>query len=212
MGAPASAAERVSTTYERRVPRMFRTCCRLAPSRAARGGPYPERVADRRDIGSWLEGEPAGRDPVYGRGRRLGLSREGSGSLARLRRRAAALMIDWVACLAISAAFFPVTSDGFYLARGSSLATLGVFALENVLLVGSIGNTLGHRLLGLRVRRVFPTNGGEAPDPVWETAAPGLLSALVRTVLLCLVIPAVVWDTDGRGLHDRVAGTAIVLR
>ena len=42
--------------------------------------------------------------------------------------------------------------------------------------------------------------------------APGLLSALVRTALLCLVVPAVVWDADGRGLHDRVAGTAIVRR
>ena len=42
--------------------------------------------------------------------------------------------------------------------------------------------------------------------------APGFLSALARTILLCLVVPAVVWDSDGRGLHDRVAGTAIVRR
>ncbi len=123
-----------------------------------------------------------------------------------------ALLIDWFACLAISAAFFPVTSQGFYLTRGSSLATLGVFALENVLLVGSIGNTLGHRLMGLRVRRVFAAQSDAAKDPVWETAAPGFLSALTRTLLLCLVVPAVIWDADGRGLHDRVAGTAIVRR
>ncbi len=123
-----------------------------------------------------------------------------------------ALLIDWFACLAISAAFFPVTTDGFYLTRGNSLATLGIFALENVILVGSIGNTLGHRLLGLRVRRVFLTAPGEQRDPIWETAAPGLLSAVVRTFLLCLVIPAVIWDAEGRGLHDRFAGTAIVRR
>lgn len=123
-----------------------------------------------------------------------------------------ALLIDWFACLAISAAFFPVTSGGFYLTRGSSLATLGIFALENVLLVGSIGNTLGHRIVGLRVRRVFATPKGEVVDPVWETAAPGFVSAVVRTVLLCLVVPAVIWDADGRGLHDRLAGTAIVRR
>ncbi|WP_426592286.1 RDD family protein [Cellulomonas sp. McL0617] len=169
-------------------------------------------MADRRDVSSWLEGEPAGRDPADARGHRLGLSEAGPGSLARLGRRVGALLVDWFACLAISAAFFPVTSDGFYLTRGSSLATLGVFALENVLLVGSIGNTLGHRLFGLRVRRVFPTTTGENADPVWETAAPGFLSAVVRTLLLCLVIPAVIWDADGRGLHDRVAGTAIVRR
>jgi len=123
-----------------------------------------------------------------------------------------ALLIDWFACLAISAAFFPVTTDGFYLTRGSSLATLAIFALENVVLVGSIGFTLGHRLLGLRVRRVFATPAGQVPDPVWRTAAPGFVSAVVRTLLLCLVVPAVIWDADGRGLHDRLAGTAIVRR
>lgn len=169
-------------------------------------------MADRRDVSSWLEGQPAGSDPAAGRGRRLGLSAEGSGSLARLGRRVGALLVDWFACLAISGALFAGTNDGFLLTRGNSWATLGIFALENVLLVGSIGNTLGHRLLGLRVRRVFPTDSPAASDRVWATAAPGFLSALVRTALLCLVIPAVVWDADGRGLHDRVAGTAIVRR
>ena len=32
----------------------------------------------------------------------------------------------------------------------------------------------------------------------------------MRTVLLFLVIPAVVWDRDGRGLHDKIAHTVIV--
>jgi len=32
----------------------------------------------------------------------------------------------------------------------------------------------------------------------------------VRSALLCLVIPAVVWDRDGRGLHDTAAGTVLV--
>ncbi len=41
---------------------------------------------------------------------------------------------------------------------------------------------------------------------------PGLLAGAVRTGLLCLVIPAVVWDKDGRGLHDLAARTAIVRR
>jgi len=143
---------------------------------------------------------------------RLGLPETGPGSLAPLGRRVVALAIDWIACLLISGAFFAVDANAFLLSRGNSMATLGIFALENVLLVGSIGNTLGHRLLGLRVRRVFPGQPAEKSDSVWATAAPGFLSALVRTVLLCLVIPAVVWDSDGRGLHDRLAGTAIVRR
>ena len=121
-----------------------------------------------------------------------------------------ALVVDWVACLLISGAFFAADPDVFLLSRGDPIATLGIFALENVLLVGSLGHTLGHRLFGLRVRRVFPGRTGD--DATWATMAPGFLSALVRTALLCLVVPAVVWDADGRGLHDRVAGTAIVRR
>jgi len=38
------------------------------------------------------------------------------------------------------------------------------------------------------------------------------VAALVRTLLLGLVIPAVVTDDDGRGLHDRAAGTVVVRR
>jgi uncharacterized RDD family membrane protein YckC len=176
---------------------------------------YPARVADRRDLSSWLGGTPEDPEGPAGsvpRGVRLGLPGSGTGALAPLGRRVVALVIDWMACLLISGAFFVADPTAFVLSRGNPLATLGIFALENVLLVGSIGHTLGHRLLGLRVRRVFPDRPTERTDPVWATAAPGFLSALVRTVLLCLVVPAAVWDSDGRGLHDRVAGTAIVRR
>jgi uncharacterized RDD family membrane protein YckC len=34
--------------------------------------------------------------------------------------------------------------------------------------------------------------------------------ALLRTFLLVLLIPAVIWDRDGRGLHDRLTDTAVV--
>jgi len=112
-----------------------------------------------------------------------------------------ALVIDWVACLAISAAFF----------GGDAMATLGVFAIENVVLVGTLGMTVGHRLLGLRVVRLVRVV--DAPEgPVEPGTQPGLLAGAVRAVLLCLVVPAVVWDADGRGMHDRLAGTVIVRR
>jgi len=38
----------------------------------------------------------------------------------------------------------------------------------------------------------------------------GLYAIGMRTVLLFLIIPAAVWDADGRGLHDRVAHTVIL--
>jgi hypothetical protein len=32
----------------------------------------------------------------------------------------------------------------------------------------------------------------------------------VRSVLLMIVIPALVWDSDHRGFHDKIAGTVLV--
>ena len=66
-----------------------------------------------------------------------------------------------------------------------------------LLLVGTLGSTIGHRLVGLRV---LSLHGGAARP----------LQVLVRTVLLCLFLPAMFWDRDGRGLHDKAAGTVIV--
>ena len=167
-------------------------------------------------MGSWLERDAgSGASP----GVRLGLPATGPGSLAGAGRRVAALAVDWVACLLISGMLFPAGRvAAFSLVRGEPMATLGVFALENVLLVGTVGHTLGHRLLNLRVRAltsVAPGGASSSPQPpesAWLRRAPGLLRAAVRTVLLLLMIPAVVRDGDGRGLHDRVAGTAIVRR
>lgn len=165
-------------------------------------------MTTRENVGSWLEGGPGG-DPG-GRGARLGLPAQGSGSAAGVGRRIVALVVDWVVCLAISATFFPADATAAFLLRADSMVTLAVFALENLLLVGLLGFTLGHRLLGMRVRTAGHAPGG-APVPD-DGRAPGLVRAFVRTLLLCLVIPAAVWDSDGRGLHDRLAGTAIVRR
>lgn len=106
---------------------------------------------------------------------------------AGLGRRAVALLVDWLVASLISAGFF-----GF-----DSLATLAVFGVMTAVLVGTLGATIGHRICGIAVR----TLDGRLPGPVL---------ALVRTVGLCLVVPAAVWSSDGRGLHDRWAGTDIV--
>ena len=164
----------------------------------------------RDSVGSWLEGGPGGGQDGSARGSRLGLPATGPGSLGRLGRRVVALAVDWVACLAVSAVLFPAATTGVFLLRGDPLATLAVFAAENLVLVGTLGHTLGHRLTGLQVRRaVRATPDGPVTLP---PSAPGLVAALVRTLLLCLVLPAVVWDGDGRGLHDRAAGTVLVRR
>lgn len=69
--------------------------------------------------------------------------------------------------------------------------------IENILLVGTLGMTVGHRIMGLMVLRV---DGERA----------GLVPATIRTLLLALVLPAVIWDKDERGFHDRIARTMIV--
>lgn len=102
-----------------------------------------------------------------------------------LGRRVLALVLDWSACLLFSYAFFG--SDPW--------VTLAAFAVLRVLTVGTVGASPFQRLLGLKVTRA---DGGWA----------GPLRALIRTALLCLVIPAAV-TVDGRGLHDLAAGTRI---
>jgi uncharacterized RDD family membrane protein YckC len=126
------------------------------------------------------------------------MPRGGPGSLGRFGRRLVGVVIDWTVCQLIAYAFLDVPLPFTEVATSRDTAVLlAIFAIENLLLVSTIGSTLGHRVVGLRV---------QSTDA--RTARP--FQAVVRTVLLCLFIPAMVWDRDGRGLHDRAAGTVIV--
>jgi len=42
----------------------------------------------------------------------------------------------------------------------------------------------------------MPRRGQRRPDP-----------GVVRTALLAVVIPAMIWDRDTRGFHDKIPGT-----
>ncbi|KUN48522.1 RDD family protein [Streptomyces olivochromogenes] len=149
---------------------------------------------NRQAIGSWLSGpraalEDAGADLGY-RGEQLGLPEQGPGSIARPGRRLAALAIDWALCLLIA---YGLLTHGYKPGATGNWALL-VFFVLGVLTVGTVGSTPGKRLLGLRI---VPEGGGRL-NP---------LRVLLRTALLCVVIPALIWDRDGRGLHDRMART-----
>ena len=78
-----------------------------------------------------------------------------------------------------------------------SWLTLGIFSVLQVLFIPTIGGSVGHRLVGLRV---VPVSGG------WV----GFWRPIVRTVLLAIVVPAVIWDSDQRGFHDKLAGTVLI--
>lgn len=119
-----------------------------------------------------------------------------------------ALAVDWVLSMAVASLFWRDPGGAGPL-PAQPWATLAVFAVSTAVFVAVLGHTLGHRLLGLRVVRLaVDAKGLRRPLP----GPPGLLAGAVRTGLLCLVIPAVVWDRDGRGLHDVAASTAIVRR
>lgn len=122
-------------------------------------------------------------------GERLGLPAEGPRSIGRFGRRILALVIDWGLAVLVSLAFFDY----------DPLANLVIFAAAQILFLTLLNGSIGHLAVGLRV---VPLEGG------WI----GWWRPIVRTLLLCLVIPAVIWDRDQRGLHDKAAGTILVRR
>ncbi|MBP0459054.1 RDD family protein [Streptomyces montanisoli] len=152
---------------------------------------------NRQAIGSWLSGpraaaEDMGVDFGY-RGQRLGLPQDGPGSVAPLGRRFGAIFVDWALCVII--VYGLITRGGVNVVENWALA---VFFVLSALTVGTLGFTPGKRLFRLRV---VSEAGGRL----------GFGWALIRSVLLCLAIPALIWDRDGRGLHDRL-GRAVQVR
>ncbi|MGY1712207.1 RDD family protein [Geodermatophilus sp. SYSU D00758] len=124
------------------------------------------------------------------RGAALGLPAEGPGSLASFSGRVAAFAVDALASALVAGLFTAPELPGNW--------SLVAFAAVTVVSLALFGQTPGMRLLGLRL--AHPREGARLAP--WR--------AVVRTALLCLLVPALVVDSDGRGLHDRVTGTAVV--
>jgi len=130
-------------------------------------------------------------------GERLGLPDSGRGSVARFGRRVGALAID-VACAAIIGyAFFHHTDAVTGMPVADPIATNIIFAIVQIVFIPTLGGSPGHRLLGMRV---VPLKGG------WV----GAWRPVVRTALLFLIVPALIWDADQRGLHDKAVGTVLI--
>ncbi len=134
---------------------------------------------------------PTATDPRYP-GERIGLPESGIGSLAGFGARVVAFLVDTAVANGLAFAMFQTQGPaGLYVLAG--------FALEVWLLTAFAGGSAGHLVCGLEVLRL-----DHRPVGLWR--------ALIRTALLCLLIPAAIWDRDGRGLHDLAAGTALVRR
>jgi len=131
-------------------------------------------------------------------GERLGLPKTGPGSVGRIGRRIAALAIDYAAASLIATAFLGFQQFALPKEAGiTQFAPMIVFAVLQILFIPTIGGSPGHRIVGLRLVMV---NGA------WV----GLWRPIVRTVLLVFVIPAVIFDADQRGLHDKAVGTVLI--
>ena len=110
---------------------------------------------------------------------------------ANFGRRFGALLIDWALCLLVAS---------FYAdPRVVAWPPVAVLIVLNTVCIGLFGQTPGMALAG--VRCVSSADGG----------AIGLARALLRAVLLALLIPAVILDANRRGLHDRAAGSIVIL-
>lgn len=78
--------------------------------------------------------------------------------------------------------------------------SLLVWALLSVVPVSMFGVTPGMALMGIWVARV----DGSSMVGLWR--------AVVRCALTLLLIPAMVWNVDGRAWHDRLTGTLVLRR
>ena len=116
------------------------------------------------------------------------------GEVGGLGRRFGAIAIDWIVAIGISRVLFSSVAYG---SLESSAAILLIFAAEVIVLTWLTAASFGQRILGLRVVR---TDGSRL----------GLLRSVGRTLLICLVIPAVVMDAQGRGLHDRAVDSVVI--
>jgi uncharacterized RDD family membrane protein YckC len=109
-------------------------------------------------------------------------------------KRILALIFDWVAAILV-VQVIPNGPD--YGTQSNSLLTLLVFAIEVTLFTWMMGSSFGQRIVGLRVRDLI------------KDSNPTLVQSLIRTLLIVLLIPPLLADAAGRGLHDRIIKTKI---
>ena len=108
--------------------------------------------------------------------------------------RVGAITLDWFMSYAIASAI----SGGISQSHGRSLTILGIFFAEVSILTALQGASAGQKLMRLKVIR-FSDGGQLAP-----------LQVLIRTILLCLVVTAITYDENGRGLHERLSNSVLV--
>jgi uncharacterized RDD family membrane protein YckC len=106
-------------------------------------------------------------------------------------------VIDWLASLLVAGAFAGREVTGS--TGWKAWLPMMVFLLEAGFLTALMGGSFGQLVLRVAVVRI-------------DNRPLTLLRALGRTLLICLVVPPLVFDRDRRGLHDLVARTVTLRR
>jgi uncharacterized RDD family membrane protein YckC len=124
---------------------------------------------------------------------------EGAFETASWLRRILALLVDWVVSTLVVVALVGLEDYTDTTGGPEQFYVLGVYVVESAVLTWLAAGSFGKLVSGLRV---VPVDGRLRPiNP---------LRILARQVLIALVIPPLIFRSDGRGLHDMLAGTATV--
>ena len=103
------------------------------------------------------------------------------------------VLIDWLMSYAIAIGFFVEFGEP---AMGAVVFL--IFTVQYLTFAVLGGSTPGHRIMGLKIVRF---SDGGMPTPI---------QALIRTGLLILIITAITFDQNGRGINERLSNTVLV--
>ena len=108
-------------------------------------------------------------------------------------RRMLGVLIDWLMSYAIAVGFFVEFGE-----PSMGAVVFLTFTAQYLLFAALGGATPGHRIVGLKIVRF---SDGAMPTP---------LQALIRTGLLVLIVTAITFDQNGRGINERLSNTVLV--
>ena len=108
-------------------------------------------------------------------------------------RRMLGVLIDWLMSYAIAIGFFVEFGES-----SMGAVVFLIFTAQYLLFAALGGATPGHRVVGLKIVRF---SDGGMPTP---------LHALIRTGLLVLVLTAITFDHNGRGINERLSNTVLI--
>ena len=108
-------------------------------------------------------------------------------------RRMLGVLIDWLMSYAIAIGFFVEFGE-----PSMGAVVVLTFTAQYLLFAALGGATPGHRIVGLKIVRF---SDGAMPTP---------LQALIRTGLLVLIITAITFDQNGRGINERLSNTVLI--